>query len=226
MEKPIIVLENINKIYENKKNQIKVFSNLSINFCEGKLYVIMGSSGCGKTTLLNILGMNDLNFDGDYYLNEFNVKNKNTIGISKIKNLEIGFVFQQFYLKENLNSMENVMLPMLINNDIKFDDRKEKSLNLLKKMGLESRFYHFPKELSGGEQQRVAIARALANNPKIILADEPTGNLDEDNEEMILKILRSLADDGKCVIIMSHSNNLKKYADKVFKIIDGELHEI
>ena len=137
----------------------------------------------------------------------------------------IGFIFQSFYLNQTLKAYENVMLPMLINRDIERKDRKERAIKLLESVGLKDRIDHFPNELSGGQQQRVAIARALANNPSIILADEPTVNLDEDNAHEIFFRLRELANNGKCVVVVTHSNEVKKYADRIYKFSNKKLVE-
>lgn len=145
------------------------------------------------------------------------------VELSKLRMKNIGFIFQSFHLKPTLKAFENVMIPMLINKDIKPKDRKERAIELLKSVGLGERIDHFPNELSGGEQQRVAIARALANNPNIILADEPTGNLDEQNEKEIFRLLKALSKEGKCVIVVSHSEYVKQYADKTYKIEGGKL---
>lgn len=234
MAKPIIELKNIKKSYKKgkgkNKKEILVLDNLDLKFYPNKFYVIMGDSGCGKSTLINILGLNDKVDSGEYLLYSDDVSKFKDEQISKTKIKKLGFVFQQFYLKQNLKAYENVMLPMLINDEIESKDRKDLAIKLLKKMGLEDRVNHFPSELSGGEQQRVAIARALANNPDIILADEPTGNLDEKTEDEILKLLEKLSEEGKCVIMVSHSNNVKKYVDVVYKLEDkkigGASHEI
>lgn len=227
MTKPIIILTNIKKSYiiskDNKKKELEILDNLNVKFYPGKLHLITGNSGCGKTTLINILGLNDKPDIGQYILYGKDVTKYNEKQISETKIMKMGFVFQQFYLKENMKAFENVELPMILNKSINSKDRYNMALELLKKMGLESRINHFPKELSGGEQQRVAIARALANNPDIILADEPTGNLDEITETEILNLLKQLAFEGKCVIMVSHSNNAKKYADIVYNFKDKKL---
>lgn len=227
MTKPIIILTNIKKSYiirkDKKKKELEILDNLNVKFYPGKLHLITGNSGCGKTTLINILGLNDKPDIGQYILYDKDITKYNEKQISEIKIMKMGFIFQQFYLKENMKAFENVELPMILNKSINSKDRYNIALELLKKMGLESRINHFPKELSGGEQQRVAIARALANNPDIILADEPTGNLDETTETEILNLLKQLASEGKCVIMVSHSNNAKKYADIVYNFKDKKL---
>ncbi len=221
--KTIIDLKNINKIYKINKKEIKVLNSINYSFEEGKLYLINGHSGAGKSTLINILGLIDNYSSGSYYLDNKEVKTYNNSQLSKLRMNYIGFIFQQFYLEENLTALENVCLPMLINKNIKKSERVKRASELLKIVGLSERQNHKPKQLSGGEQQRVCIARALSNNPKILLCDEPTGNLDEKNEQEIFKILRILADKGKCIILVSHSSEAKEYADKVININKGEL---
>lgn len=221
--KTIIELKNINKKYKVKKKEISVLDNINVSFVEGKLYLIKGHSGAGKSTLINILGLIDKYNSGTYNLDGKEVNSYNNLELSKIRTNYIGFIFQQFYLEENLSALENVCLPMLINPRIKKNERTNRAAELLKIVGLSERLNHKPKQLSGGEQQRVCIARALSNNPKILLCDEPTGNLDEENEQEIFKILRILADRGKCVILVSHSNEAKAYADKVISLNKGGL---
>lgn len=216
----VIELNNIIKIY---KSNICVLNNLSVNFQEGKFYVIAGHSGSGKSTLINILGLIDVPTKGTYKLFNKDTKNLNDNQLSKIRMENIGFIFQDFQLNETLNAIENVMLPMTINSKIEKIKRKELAYNYLCMVGLKDRVTHFPKEMSGGEQQRVAIARALANNPQIILADEPTGNLDANTEKEIFTILKSLSKKGKCIIVVSHSNISKEYADVVFNLNNGKL---
>ena len=183
----------------------------------------MGHSGSGKTTLISILGLLESFDSGTYLINGEEVKDFDNNKISKIRRDYVGFVFQDFYLDEYLNVYENVMLPLITHKELSKETKNEMVIEALTKVGIVDRKNHFPSQLSGGEKQRVAIARALINNPKIILADEPTGNLDEDNEKMIFQILKDLSKEGKCVIVVSHSNEVKSYADKIIKIANGKL---
>ena len=171
------------------------------------------------------MGLLDNLSDGELYINGQEVSNYSENEKAELRMKEIGFVFQSFYLNPKLTAIENVMLPMYINKDILSKDRRKNALKLLTKFGLEKRVNHYPKELSGGEQQRIAIARALANNPSFILADEPTGNLDVKNEEIVYNTLRSLTNNGKAVVVVSHNDSIKKYADKVFYMNLGKLSE-
>lgn len=218
----LLELNNINKSYKTKKKEINVLKDLSVTFEKGKFYGIMGHSGSGKSTLINILGLLEPITSGSYRINGLDTKKISSVDEANFRKEEFGFVFQNFCLDEYLKAYENVMFPMMINNKFNRNERKEKSLELLKMVNLENRINHFPKELSGGEQQRVAIARALANNPNTILADEPTGNLDEISEKNIFEILKKLSKEGKCIIVVSHSNEIKKYADVLYEIRDGK----
>lgn len=219
----VIEVKNINKTYKKKDETIKALNNINLSFEKGKFYAIMGHSGSGKSTLIRILGLIDEFDSGEYLLNNNSVKKLNNLESSEIRMKEIGFVFQDFYLDEYMTAKENIILPMLINKGIEKQNREKIAEQLLEKMGLLDRKNHLPKELSGGEKQRVCIARALANNPSIILADEPTGDLDEKNESIIFEYLKELSKEGKCVIVVSHSNEVKKYADEVINLKEGKL---
>ena len=216
-------IENVCKVYKTKNDEVKALDNVSYEFKPGKLYAIMGHSGSGKSTLISILGLIETLTSGRITINNKDISKLKDDELANLRMKYIGFVFQDFYLDEHLKAYENVLLPMLINKEIKKADRKEKALKLLTDLGLNERINHYPKELSGGEQQRVAIARSLANDPEIILADEPTGNLDEENEKLVFETLKSLAKKGKCVIIVTHSEEIKKYADEILKITKGKL---
>ena len=216
-------IKNLYKVYQTKTEKIIAVDNATYKFESGCFYAIMGHSGSGKSTLLNILGTLDKQTSGEYLINGENISNYDDVVLSAIRMRGIGFIFQNYSLDPNLKSFENVMLPMYINNAIKKENRKTRAIKLLEYVNMGDRINHYPKELSGGEQQRVAIARALANDPKVIIADEPTGNLDEKNEEIIFSILKKLSQMDKCVIVVSHNENILKYADKVLYMKNGKL---
>lgn len=219
----IITIEDITKTYKTKKRDVEVLKNIDLTFSLGKFYAIMGPSGSGKSTLFNILGLVDTPSSGTYKINGIDITKLTDKSSSIIRMNNIGFVFQDFNLDSYLNALENVMMPLYLNKKIKKEDREKISKDILTKLNLENRLEHFPNELSGGEAQRVAIARALVNNPNIILADEPTGNLDEELETEIFKILKSLTKENKCVIVVSHSSKIKEYADVVYTLKDGKI---
>lgn len=218
----MLKLKNVIKSYQTRTETVEAVQNFTYEFEKGKFYAIMGHSGSGKSTLINIMGLIEETYDGEYSIDNHNVKNLTDKELSDIRNNKIGFIFQDYYLDEHLKAYENVMLPMLINKNIEANERHTKAVELLKLVGLQQRINHFPNEMSGGEQQRVCLARALANSPEIILADEPTGNLDEKNERLIFEELKKISKD-KCVIVVSHSNNVKKYADVLLYMKKGEL---
>ena len=222
----VLEIKDLIKNYYHKEKKIEVLKSLSYNFEKGKFYGIMGHSGSGKTTLFNIIGTIDKEYNGNILVNSKNISSLNDEDMASLRNLEIGFVFQDFFLDEGLTALENVMVPMIINANIPKEEREVIAKKLLKEVGMEDREKHFPKELSGGEKQRVAIARALSNNPNILLCDEPTGNLDEETENKIFALLKNLSKSGKCVIVVSHSNEVKSYADLMLYLKDGKLNEI
>lgn len=222
----VLEIKDLIKDYYHKEKKIEVLKGLSYDFEKGKFYGIMGHSGSGKTTLFNIIGTIDKEYNGNILVNSKNISNLNDEDMASLRNLEIGFVFQDFFLDEGLTALENVMVPMIINENIPKEEREVIAKKLLKEVGMEDREKHFPKELSGGEKQRVAIARALSNNPNILLCDEPTGNLDEETENKIFTLLKNLSKSGKCVIVVSHSNEVKSYADVMLYLKDGKLNEI
>ncbi len=222
----VLEIKDLIKDYYHKEKKIEVLKSLSYDFEKGKFYGIMGHSGSGKTTLFNIIGTIDKEYNGNILVNSKNISSLNDEDMASLRNLEIGFVFQDFFLDEGLTALENVMVPMIINENIPKEEREVIAKKLLKEVGMEDREKHFPKELSGGEKQRVAIARALSNNPNILLCDEPTGNLDEETENKIFTLLKNLSKSGKCVIVVSHSNEVKSYADVMLYLKDGKLNEI
>jgi len=221
----VIVLENVSKSYFKEK-EIKILNNINYKFNDGKLYCIMGKSGSGKTTLIQLLGLLLKQDEGNIVINNRKTTLLNDDDLALIRNKEIGFIFQSFYLNPLMKAYENVMLPCYLDKTKSLKDIKEESYFLLSKLGLSGREKHYPKELSGGEKQRVAIARALINNPNIILADEPTGSLDEENEIVILELLKKLSNEGKCIIVVTHSKNVTKYADKLLYLRNGKIEEV
>ncbi len=216
-----IKINNISKEYNKKNTKILAIKNLSYEFEYGKMYVIMGHSGSGKSTLIQCIGTLDKVSSGSILIDNKVINEQSNKEINSIRNKKIGFIFQNYNLNKNMKAYENVLLPMLINDETQNENLKKKAILLLEEMGLYDRINHYPNEMSGGEQQRVAIARALANNPKIILADEPTGNLDEENEKLIFSMLKKMALDGKCVIVVSHDSIAKEYADVVINMKNG-----
>lgn len=219
----IIEIIEGSKYYKKNKENITVLENINIKFEEGKLYAIMGKSGVGKSTFLNIIGTLDSFSNGKLLIDGQDVKSLNEDEKAHLRMKKIGFIFQEFYLNQYMTVEENIEQPMYINKEYNKEMIKEKGNILINMVGLAHRVQHFPRELSGGEQQRVAIARALANNPDIILADEPTGNLDKENEIKVFEMLKKFSREGKCVIVVSHSNEIKKYADIILKIKEGKI---
>ena len=216
-------LENITKVYQLKNEEIIAINHFSYKFETGKFYAIMGHSGSGKSTLISILGLIEPDTSGSYVVKGKDISHLKDEELSYLRMKNFGFIFQDFCLDQHLKAYENVILPMVINKKIPQSERKKRALELLDKVGLSNRINHFPSEMSGGEQQRVAIARSLANNPEIILADEPTGNLDYENEKLIFKELKKLSKEDKCIIVVSHSEEVKKYADIIIHIENGKL---
>lgn len=217
-----IEIKNLSKNYYKDNKKICVLNNANYTFYKKKFYVIMGKSGSGKSTLLNIIaGLVDKD-KGEVLFDNQNIHDSSVY--AKVRNKNLGLVYQSFLLHNYLTALENVMLPLFISK--KSSDAKKIALKKLNDLSLADRYAHYPLELSGGEQQRVAIARALVNAPDFILADEPTGNLDEKNETFLFNYFKDLAhknNDG--VIVVSHNNSIKKYADVVLILENGELHE-
>jgi putative ABC transport system ATP-binding protein len=223
----IIKLKGVWKIYkEGEENQVIALKDVSLTVREGDFIAIMGPSGSGKSTGMNLIGSLDTPTRGSVYLDKHNISHLSESDLAQVRGRRIGFIFQQFNLIPNLTAKENVMLPMIFQDMDEFE-RERKAHDLLKLVELGDRVDHYPGELSGGQQQRVAIARALANDPEVILADEPTGNLDTHTGEIVMKFLNKLNDQGKTVIIVTHDPDLAtEHAKKVFWIKDGEVEKI
>jgi putative ABC transport system ATP-binding protein len=216
----IIELENIQKSYYLGKQELKVLKGISLGIFKNEYVALMGPSGSGKSTLMNILGCLDSPTAGRYILNGEDVSKMPDDDLADVRNKEIGFVFQQFNLLPRLTAAENVALPLIYNGTAK-KVRTELALEMLDKVGLADRSHHKPNELSGGQNQRVAIARALVNNPSIILADEPTGNLDSKTSVEIMHIFDKIQADGNTVILVTHEEDIAEYAHRIIRLRDG-----
>lgn len=223
MPAPIIKLENVWKIYQLGKVELPALKGVSLEINRGSFVVITGSSGCGKSTLLNIIGCLDIPTRGEVFLDGKDMLKISENELAQIRGEKIGFVFQQFNLLANLNAAENVMLPMVFQG-VPEEKRIERTKKLLGTVELGERIFHKPAELSGGEQQRVAIARALANNPEIIVADEPTGNLDSQSGKKIMEILVKFHQiEGKTIVVVTHDPNIASYAKEIINMKDGQI---
>ncbi len=218
----MIRVENLNKYYINGEMKLHALKNINFHVKAGEFAAIMGSSGSGKSTMMNILGCLDKNSEGTYILDGIDVSKTKEEDLCKIRNAKIGFVFQAFNLLPKLTALENVELP-LVYAGVPKGEREKRAAEVLKKVGLSERMHHKPNELSGGQRQRVAIARALVNDPAIILADEPTGNLDSVSEEEIMKLFQELNNQGKTIIIVSHEPEVAKYCKRIIVFKDGRI---
>ena len=218
----IITVDNVNKTYKNGSLELQVLKNISFKVDKGEFLAIMGSSGSGKSTMMNILGCLDNQYEGKYILDGIDISRSTENELSEIRNKKIGFIFQSFNLLPRLTALENVELP-LIYSSVPKEERHKRANELLEMVGLKERTHHRPNELSGGQRQRVAIARALVNNPSIILADEPTGNLDSKSEAEIIEILQKLNKMGKTIVIVTHEPNIGEIAQRKIVFKDGEI---
>lgn len=218
----LVEIQDVCKIYNPGENEVRALNHVSVNIDEGEFVAIIGQSGSGKSTLMNMLGCLDVPTSGSYHLHGQSVAELDDDELSDIRNREIGFIFQGFNLIPNLTAIENVELP-LIYRGVGKSKRMELSRIALEKVGLGNRMDHKPAEMSGGQQQRVAIARAIAQAPPVILADEPTGNLDSRSSQEIMGILKELHSEGRTVILITHDNEIASQAKRVIKIKDGRI---
>ena len=218
----LIKVEDLCKIYNPGENEVRALDHVNLEIKTGEFVAIIGQSGSGKSTFMNMLGCLDVPTSGKYYLNGTDVSTMKDNELSVVRNREIGFIFQGFNLIANLNAIENVELP-LIYRGIDRKTRHKLAIESLKMVGLEKRMQHKPSEMSGGQQQRVAIARAIAAKPPVILADEPTGNLDSASSREILGILKQMHQSGKTVILITHDNGIADQARRVVRIMDGKI---
>ena len=217
MENHVIDIKNISKIYENNT---RALDNLSLIIKQGEWTSIMGPSGSGKTTLLNVIGCLDSPTNGKVIINGKEITNLNQTQLTRFRRENIGLIFQQYHLVPYLSALENVMMAQYYHSVVNEND----AINALKKVGLDHRLDHIPAHLSGGEQQRVCIARALVNEPRILLADEPTGNLDQKNGEVVLKLIKNLHEEGNTIILITHNPQIGKLGDKQLNLVDGKIN--
>ncbi len=220
----LIEVRDVYKIYNPGENQVNALDGVSLTIDEGEFVAIIGQSGSGKSTLMNMLGLLDTPTKGEYYINGHLVDDLTDDEMSVIRNEQIGFIFQGFNLIPSLSALENVELPLVYRGMSK-NERREISIDALQRVGLDKRMHHLPAEMSGGQQQRVAVARAIAARPPVILADEPTGNLDTKSTKEVMAILHELKDEGRTVIVITHDNEIAEEAERVIRVRDGKVIE-
>ncbi len=219
---PLIKLQDVHKIYRLDGVEVSAVNGISLSIDQGDFVALIGPSGSGKSTAMNLVGCLDTATKGDIFLGKHNIQNLSESDLAQVRGKQIGFIFQTFNLIPSLNALDNVALPMMFQN-VSRSVRKTKAQKLLEQVGLANRMHHLPNQLSGGQRQRVAIARALVNDPEIILADEPTGNLDTKTGEEIMKLLKDLNKQGKTIILVTHNPDLTKLANKIIKLKDGKI---
>jgi len=220
----LIDVRNVYKIYNPGENEVRALDGVSLTIDRGEFVAIIGQSGSGKSTLMNMLGLLDVCTSGEYYMDGVDVSKMTDDELSEIRNKQIGFIFQGFNLITNLDARANVELPLTYRG-MKRDERHKLSTKALEMVGLSKRIHHRPAQMSGGQQQRVAIARAIAAKPPVILADEPTGNLDSSSGREVMKILHKLHEDGRTIILITHDNHIADEAERVIRIQDGKIVE-
>jgi len=218
----MIKITELQKFYRTEEVETVALNNLSIEVQKGEFVAVMGPSGCGKSTLLNIIGLLDDLDEGSYKFNDIEVAHFNERKRSDLRKHNIGFVFQSFNLIDELTVFENVELP-LIYTKVPAAERKKRVEEVLEKVQIMHRRNHFPQQLSGGQQQRVAVARAVVNNPKLILADEPTGNLDSNNGNEVMQLLTELNEQGTTIVMVTHSEHDARYSDRIIRMLDGQV---
>lgn len=218
----MIKLENVRKVYPMGDTLVQALRGLTLEIRKGEFVAVMGPSGSGKSTLLHLLGCLDLPSDGRILLQDVDISRLDEDHLAQVRGLQIGFVFQTFHLIPTLSALENVELPLLFQR-VPRAQRRARAQELLQKVGMAERMHHKPAQLSGGERQRVAIARALAADPEIILADEPTGNLDSASGKAVLELLSQLHREGKTIILVTHNPEAAEYADRIVRLRDGQL---
>lgn len=218
----LVEVKDLYKIYNPGENEVRALDGINLTVEKGEFLAIVGQSGSGKSTFMNMIGLLDIPTSGTYLLDGVDVSSMTDDELSEIRNKQIGFIFQGFNLISNLSAIENVELP-LVYRGMKKDERHKLAVEALERVGLSHRLNHLPKQMSGGQQQRVAIARAVAARPPIILADEPTGNLDSHSGVEVMKILHELHREGRTIILITHDNEIAKEAQRVIRIQDGQI---
>ena len=224
MGKEILVMQDIVKTYHMGDEDQMILKHINFTVCENEFVSLLGPSGSGKSTMMNIIGCLDVQTSGEYYLSGHNVSEMDEVELARIRNKEIGFVFQQFQLLPRLNALENVELPLIY---AKFTpkERKAKAEEMLEKVGLKDKMKNYPNQLSGGQMQRVAIARAVVTQPTILLADEPTGALDQKTGQQVMELFKSLHNEGRTIIMITHDSKIAQNAQRIVSILDGNLTE-
>ena len=220
--KEVIKIENLNKIYDTGAIQVHALRDVSLTIEEGEYVAIMGQSGSGKSTLMNVIGCMDRHFEGVYELDGISIREQGEDDLSSIRNKKIGFVFQAFQLIPRTSTLKNVEIPMIYGG-VPGEERAKRAKDLLELVGLGERTHHMPNELSGGQKQRVAIARALAMNPTLILADEPTGNLDTASSHEIMSFFTKLNQEGATVVVVTHEEDIARCTNRIIRFMDGQL---
>lgn len=224
MDNTMILMKNVNKGYMLGEEKLPILKNINFTVTKGEYVAILGPSGSGKTTLMNMIGCMDVMDSGEYYLDGMAIHETKEDDLTKVRNEKIGFIFQNYQLIPTYNVLQNIIMPLLMRGET-FDQAKEECMNTIKLLGLDHRIEHKPNELSGGQKQRVSIARALVGKPSVLLADEPTGALDQASGKDVLKLFSELNEMGNTIVMITHDLGVAKSAKRIVKIIDGELKE-
>ena len=224
MAKEILTMKNIVKEYVMGDEISRVLKGIDLTVEEGEFLAVLGPSGSGKSTLMNIIGCLDVPTSGEYILSGRKIADQDEKSLAHIRSKEIGFIFQSFHLLQRQTALENVELPMIYAN-VKEKERKQRAMEGLEKVGLKDKMDHYPNQMSGGQQQRVAIARSIVNNPTILLADEPTGALDQKTGAQVMELFHELNDEGRCIIMITHDVHIAQHAKRIVRILDGNISE-
>lgn len=224
MAKEILTMKNIVKEYVMGDEISRVLKGIDLTVEEGEFLAVLGPSGSGKSTLMNIIGCLDVPTSGEYILSGRKIADQDEKSLAHIRSKEIGFIFQSFHLLQRQTALENVELPMIYAN-AKEKERKQRAMEVLEKVGLKDKMDHYPNQMSGGQQQRVAIARSIVNNPTILLADEPTGALDQKTGAQVMELFHELNDEGRCIIMITHDVHIAQHAKRIVRILDGNISE-